>query len=110
MRSLGVVHSICWSAGASGRVPDEQVPCRRDSLGGGNVADAFIADPETVDEDGTILVTVDLGAGSRVDHWVEARGPEWAYLAIRGVGDSGSWGDRNYSPEWPLHDFEQWRR
>jgi beta-lactamase superfamily II metal-dependent hydrolase len=29
------------------------------SLGGGNVPDAFIADPETVDDDGTILMTVD---------------------------------------------------
>jgi len=27
------------------------------------VADQFIADPETVDEDGTILATVDAGAG-----------------------------------------------
>jgi beta-lactamase superfamily II metal-dependent hydrolase len=33
------------------------------SLGGGNVADQFIADPETVDLDGTILATVDAGAG-----------------------------------------------
>ncbi|MGH7498112.1 MAG: lamin tail domain-containing protein [Gemmatimonadales bacterium] len=31
---------------------------------GGNVAAAFIADPETVDDDGTILVTVDQNAGS----------------------------------------------
>lgn len=31
---------------------------------GGNVADQFIADPETSDKDGTILVTVDLSAGS----------------------------------------------
>lgn len=31
---------------------------------GGNVPDAFIADPETTDSDGTILITVDLAAGS----------------------------------------------
>jgi len=31
---------------------------------GGNVPDAFIADPETDDDDGTILVTVNLAAGS----------------------------------------------
>ena len=30
---------------------------------GGNVADSLIADPETVDADGTILLTVDLAAG-----------------------------------------------
>jgi competence protein ComEC len=31
---------------------------------GGNVPDAFIADPESTDSDGTILVTVDAGAGT----------------------------------------------
>jgi len=31
---------------------------------GGNVPDAFIADPETTDDDGTILVTVDTAGGS----------------------------------------------
>ena len=31
---------------------------------GGNVAAAFIADPQTVEDDGTILVTVDQNAGS----------------------------------------------
>ena len=33
---------------------------------GGNVADEFIADPETVDEDGTILITVDDSAGTYI--------------------------------------------
>jgi hypothetical protein len=31
---------------------------------GGNVADEYIADPETIDQDGTILITVDNEAGN----------------------------------------------
>lgn len=31
---------------------------------GGNIPDEFIADPESIDSDGTILITVDLAAGS----------------------------------------------
>lgn len=33
--------------------------CFNFTRGGGNVADAFIADPETADDDGTILITVE---------------------------------------------------
>jgi len=55
--------------------------------GGGNVGDAFIADPETVDDDGTILVTVD-SAASR--YTVSYGANTMHTFAVKGSGSTGA--------------------
>lgn len=55
---------------------------------GGNVADSFIADPQTTDQDGTILVTVTPATGQLVVSYPDASQP----FAIKSRGGTGGTG------------------
>lgn len=51
---------------------------------GANVADSLIADPETVDDDGTLLVTVDRPTGT----FIVSYGQRTRTFAVKGVADT----------------------